>query len=162
MLTGAGFDIGEGALLKQDRELAALKMRNSGTQLELEKIQGRLDKAAISGESRGVYRIFFDEDATSLRSGALANLEVLAESIKRDPHAMTVNVVGHTDDTGVPDYNDRLALARANTVSAYLAARGLAMDRIKTSGQGAAQPIAGNATQSGRQLNRRVDVFISR
>lgn len=162
LLAGGGFDLGEGALLKQDRELAALKIRNVGTQLELERIQGDLDKAALTDASMGVYQVFFDEDATSLRAGAVANLEVLAEAIKTNPHVVTVNVVGHTDDTGVADYNDRLALARANSVSAYLGARGISTDHIKTSGQGASQPIASNATQAGRQLNRRVDVFVSR
>jgi outer membrane protein OmpA-like peptidoglycan-associated protein len=162
LLTGAGFDMGEGTLLKQDRELAALKLRNAGTQMEIEKVQRDLDRSAISGASMGVYQVFFDEDSTSLRSGAVANLETLAESIKSDPHAATINVVGHTDDTGVSDYNDRLALARANSVSAYLGARGISMDRIKTSGKGASNPIASNSTQAGRQLNRRVDVFLSR
>jgi outer membrane protein OmpA-like peptidoglycan-associated protein len=162
MLAGGGLDMGEGALLKQERELTALQIRNIGTQLELEKIQGHLDRAALSDASIGVYQVFFDEDATSLRAGAVANLETLAEAIKTNPHVMTVNVVGHTDDTGVPDYNDRLALARANTVSAYLGTRGISMGSIKTSGQGASQPIASNASQAGRQLNRRVDVFVSR
>lgn len=162
MLAGGGFDMGEGALLKQDRELAALKIRNVGTQLELEKIQGNLDRAALTDASIGVYQVFFDEDATSLRAGAVSNLEVLAEAIKTNPHVGTVNVVGHTDDTGVAEYNDQLALARANSVSAYLGARGISTSRIKTSGQGASKPIASNATQAGRQLNRRVDVFVSR
>ncbi len=162
LLAGGGFDLGEGALLKQDRELAALKLRNVGTQLELEKIQGTLDRAALTDASIGIYQVFFDEDATSLRAGAVANLEVLAEAIKINPHVGTVNVVGHTDDTGVADYNDRLAIARANSVSAYLGARGISVDQIKTSGQGASKPIASNSTKAGRQLNRRVDVFVSR
>jgi len=162
MLMGAGLDLGEGALLKQDRELAALKVRNAGTQLELEKIQGQFDQAAFSDESIGVYQVFFDEDATSLRSGAITNLESLAETIKRDPSALMVNVVGHTDDTGASEYNDRLAQARADSVSAYLGARGISMDRIKTRSEGAAKPIASNTTQAGRQLNRRVDVFLSK
>jgi outer membrane protein OmpA-like peptidoglycan-associated protein len=162
LIAGAGLDMGEGAQLAQERELAALKLRNVGTQVELEKIQGQLDNAAQSEGTPGVYQVFFDEDATSLRAGAIANLEVFAESLKKDPHTITVNVVGHTDDTGAPEYNDRLALARATSVTSYLAGRGIATDRIKTSSEGAAKPIANNLTPAGRQLNRRVDVFISR
>jgi outer membrane protein OmpA-like peptidoglycan-associated protein len=154
--------MGENAQINQEREIAALKMRNIGTQVELEKIQGQLDDAAQSEGTAGVYQVFFDEDATSLRSGAIANLEVFAESLKRSPNALVVNVVGHTDDTGAPEYNDRLALARATSVTTYLAGRGIATDRIKTSSEGAAKPIGSNLTPSGRQLNRRVDVFISR
>jgi outer membrane protein OmpA-like peptidoglycan-associated protein len=162
MMAGAQQDIQEGTQLEQERKLAALKVHTFANQMELEKIQARLDTPQGAPKVNPVYQVFFDEDATSMRSGALSNLEAIAESIKTNPYVGTISIVGHSDDTGNNDYNEKLALARASSVAAYLAGRGIALDKIKTSGVGSQKPIANNATPAGRQLNRRVDVQIGR
>jgi len=159
-MSGAGYDLAEGTQLEQGRELAALRVQNVANQRELERLQGRLDDVIGMDPSGGVYQVFFDENATSLRAGAIANLEVIADSIKNSPRAYVINVVGHTDDAGTPETNSRLAEARARAVSAYLGARGISMDQIKVSSFGATRPIATNGNSVGRQLNRRVDIYI--
>ena len=110
----------------------------------------------------GVYQVFFDEDQTNLRAGAVSNLENVAESIKASSFMRTVHVAGHTDDTGNTKYNESLAEARAKTVGAYLASRGIPSVQVEVKSYGATKPIATNSTVAGRQLNRRVDVYISR
>lgn len=162
LLTGAGYDLSESSALREEEELASLKVQNAVNGKQLEQIQARLDRAVTADISGGVYQVFFDSDATSLKAGSIANLEIIADAIKGSPAAAVVNVVGHTDDSGNPDYNARLAEARARTVSAYLGARGLSMDRITVKNFGATRPIASNSTPEGRQLNRRVDIYISR
>jgi outer membrane protein OmpA-like peptidoglycan-associated protein len=162
MVAGAQQDIEEGTQLDQERKLAALKVQTFTNQMELEKIQARLDMPQGAPKTNAVYQVFFDEDATSMRSGAVENLEAIAESIKTNPYVGTVSVIGHSDDTGNSEYNDKLALARATSVASYLASRGISLDRLKTSGAGAQKPIATNKTPTGRQLNRRVDVQIAR
>jgi outer membrane protein OmpA-like peptidoglycan-associated protein len=162
MMGGAGLDITEGALLEQQRELAAMKVQNLATARELDSIQGKLDRAISADATSGVYQVFFDTDATSIRAGSTANLEVIADSIKRSAKAHKVYVVGHADDGGAPDYNDRLAEARARTVAAYLTARGISSDQVAVTSHGAKRPLVTNATPEGRQLNRRVDVYIGR
>jgi outer membrane protein OmpA-like peptidoglycan-associated protein len=92
----------------------------------------------------------------------MANLETIAESIKGSNVVRKVHVVGHTDDTGNVKYNETLSQARAASVSSYLAGRGIANDQIEVKSFGATKPIATNSTEAGRQLNRRVDVYISR
>ncbi|MCB0354302.1 MAG: OmpA family protein [Bdellovibrionales bacterium] len=159
-LTGAGFDLNESALLEQENALASLRTSNIGNRRQLVQIQDKLDSYARSASLGGVYQVFFDPDATNLRAGAVANLQTIAESMQRNPSAYRIHVVGHSDDNGTPEYNERLALARARTVSGYLAARGISMDQIMVSSFGAERPIATNATPVGRQLNRRVDVFL--
>ncbi|RMG41679.1 MAG: OmpA family protein [Candidatus Dadabacteria bacterium] len=161
-LSGAAYDLNESELIRQEKELAALRVQNAANAQQLARIQNKLDRAITSDIAGGVYQVFFDPDQTSLRAGAIANLETIAESIKASPHAYTINVVGHTDDSGSPEHNERLAEARARTVSAYLASRGISSDRIKVKSFGAKRPIATNATDVGRQLNRRVDIYISR
>lgn len=161
-LSGAAYDSLEATQIRQEEALASLKMQNSANRESLRDLQGRLDGAIASDNTGGIYQVFFDPDATSLRAGAVANLEVLAESIKASPRAYIVNVVGHADDAGSPDYNQRLAEARARTVSAYLGERGVSMSQIAVRGFGSKRPLATNNTAEGRQLNRRVDIFLGK
>ena len=71
-----------------------------------------------------------------------------------------IDVYGHTDSTGNDAINIPLSQNRAQAVSGYLSSRGVAVARIGTQGFGASQPVASNATEVGRQQNRRVEVKI--
>jgi len=162
-ITGAGYDVAEGAMLNNKRELASLKVQNLANTRQLAQIQDQLDNAVgadISGT--GVFQIFFDLDATSLKAGSVANVQTIADSLKRNPAAYKINVVGHADDSGTPDYNERLAESRARSVSALLGSNGISMDQIVVSSFGSKRPLVTNTTAEGRQLNRRVDIFIGR
>ena len=161
-LSGAGYDLNESVLLDQERALASLKIQNEANSQQLRNLQNRMDKAVLSNLTAGVHQVFFDIDATSLKAGAIANLEVIADQIKTSTHGVTINVVGHSDDSGNPEYNSKLAEARARSVSAYLAARGISMNRILVSSFGGERPIATNSSPVGRQLNRRVDIYIAK
>ena len=161
-LQGAGYDLAEGGILEEQRNLQAVQIQNQATARELQNVQAKLDRAMAADVAGGMYQVFFDSDATSLRSGAIANLEVIADSIRTSPYATSVNVVGHTDDSGSPEHNQRVAEARARTVASYLAARGISSDRIQVQSFGSTRPIASNSTDVGRQLNRRADVYIGR
>lgn len=163
LLMGMGYDMQEGAQLDQNRELAALKVQSAANQMELAKLQGHLDSSsAPSPIGAGVYTVHFDEDQTNLRLGAVKGLEQVAEALKGGRAFRTVYVVGHTDDTGRPDYNEKLAKARADAVAGYLAARGIPTDNIKVESFSASRPVATNKTAAGRQLNRRTEVSIIR
>ena len=160
-LTGMTYDQIEGTQLYHKRQLASLKIQNATNARHLSHIQDQLDSGTTS-IAGSVYQVFFDVDATNLRSGAIANLEVITDSIKGDSNAFKIHVVGHSDDSGAVEYNKRLAEARARTVSSYLASNGVSIDQIVVNSFGAKRPIATNSTPVGRQLNRRVDVYISR
>ncbi len=162
LMIGAGYDLQESALLKNENELASLRIQNAVNAKQLEQLQARLDRSPTADLGVGVYQVFFDTDATSLKAGAVSNLEVIAEAIKANPSNASVTVSGHSDDSGKPEYNERLAEARARTVSAYLGARGISMDKIVVKNFGATHPIASNSTPEGRQLNRRVDIYLTR
>lgn len=162
LLHGIGYDLEEGNQLRLHRQLASLNVQATANQRYLEKLQGTLDNTMGRDPVGGVYQVFFDEDQTNLRYGAMSNLEALAESIKATSFMRTVHVSGHTDDTGNTKYNESLADARAKNVAAYLASRGIPVVQVESKGYGASKPIATNATSAGRQMNRRVDVYISR
>ena len=161
-ISGAGYDLTESTQLHQEKQLASLRVQNQANSQALARLQDRLDRAIAADMNGGIYQVFFDPDATNLRAGAVANLEIIAETIKQSTHAYVVNVVGHADDAGTPEYNDRLAEARARTVSAYLSERGISLGQIKVGSFGSKRPLATNTTDTGRQLNRRVDVYLGR
>ncbi len=69
-----------------------------------------------------------------------------------------VEVAGHTDSTGSESYNQSLSERRANSVSTYLTSQGVIQQRVITVGMGEARPVADNASDSGRQANRRVEI----
>lgn len=76
-------------------------------------------------------------------------------------HADTeLKILGHTDSIGSELYNLRLSIERAETVMDYLRARGVALGRLSADGRGEAEPIADNATESGRAINRRVEIVV--
>jgi hypothetical protein len=72
-----------------------------------------------------------------------------------------VKVTGHTDYVGSAAYNDKLALARANAVKAFLVKYGANADQITTAGNGKRAPEVDNRTKEGRFMNRRVDLAVT-
>ena len=73
----------------------------------------------------------------------------------------TVNVIGHTDNTGAASYNQDLSQRRAQAVASVLINAGVAPQRIRSIGRGEDSPIASNLTPEGRQQNRRVEIIIT-
>lgn len=90
---------------------------------------------------------------------SIAELDVLRDFMNSRP-AVTVRIEGHTDNTGSVKINKSLSLARAEAVKAYIVQRGVDPKRIQTVGFGSARPIADNATEFGRSLNRRTEIVI--
>ena len=71
-----------------------------------------------------------------------------------------VEVQGYTDSVGSWEYNLNLSEQRAKQVSSYLAQNGVLQQRLIATGQGKANPIASNESESGRAQNRRVEIHI--
>ncbi|HFA50085.1 MAG TPA: flagellar motor protein MotB [Bacteroidetes bacterium] len=86
-------------------------------------------------------------------------LDNLVSVMKAKPN-MTIEVAGHTDNTGNTDSNQTLSQARAQAVYDYLLAHGIAADRMTSKGYGETKPVASNDTAEGRQNNRRTEFQI--
>ena len=71
-----------------------------------------------------------------------------------------VHVVGHTDSDGSDAYNLDLSRRRADAVANDLIAAGVPANRVRAEGRGEREPRADNATAAGKQLNRRVEIYI--
>lgn len=72
-----------------------------------------------------------------------------------------VDVYGYTDSTGSEQYNLDLSQRRAVSVATVLASQGVDSGRFYITGKGEEDPIASNATETGRAQNRRVEIQLS-
>jgi len=103
--------------------------------------------------------ILFPFNSTELYPAGRENLRKLAGILQRNPGS-EVLIVGHTDNVGSDAYNLDLSRRRAQAAASYLISNGVAAGRIRTEGRGETEPISSNATEAGRQENRRVEVAI--
>lgn len=104
--------------------------------------------------------ITFAHDSTNINSSFYNTLNKLAQTMNQYDKT-TVLVMGHTDSTGNPSYNQGLSERRAQAVANYLTQRGVSNYRIQTRGYGQNQPIANNSTEQGRLQNRRVEIKLN-
>ena len=103
--------------------------------------------------------ILFDVDSAAIRASLQSDLRALARNLQQYPDT-TVDVIGHTDNTGSAEYNQDLSARRAQAVAGVLLEAGVAPARVRAYGRGETQPVATNLTPEGRQQNRRVEVII--
>jgi outer membrane protein OmpA-like peptidoglycan-associated protein len=114
-----------------------------------------MEQALKTMRTYATYGIHFDFDKSSIQNESYGLIKEMVTTLNNNP-LWTVQIVGHTDSTGADAYNQKLSLARANSLKAALVKRGISPDRLTTLGAGASQPVATNKTIQGRALNRRV------
>jgi outer membrane protein OmpA-like peptidoglycan-associated protein len=100
--------------------------------------------------------ITFQLNSAEILPSSAATLERAAQTLRDNP-GVRVEIAGHTDDLGKPDYNLRLSEARARSVAAWLAAKGIDPARLEPRGYGNTQPKAPNDTDANRARNRRIE-----
>jgi outer membrane protein OmpA-like peptidoglycan-associated protein len=103
--------------------------------------------------------ILFDFDRFELKSQYYAVLDEIALKLSQNPDTK-IEIQGHTDNVGTAEYNQLLSEKRARTVKNYLVHKGVGKDRLFPVGFGYAINQASNRTESGRALNRRVEMSI--
>ena len=103
--------------------------------------------------------ITFDFDDADINAGFYPVLDSVGLVLNEFDQTF-VEVAGHTDSKGSTDYNQGLSEQRAESVASYLSARQVQYDRLIAVGAGETRPVADNATEGGRALNRRVEITI--
>lgn len=101
----------------------------------------------------------FAVNSSSLLPGAYDEVNRVAQVLNQYPQT-TIVISGHTDSTGSEQYNQTLSERRANAVKNALVGMGVNPARMTTIGFGKSKPVASNASEAGRQLNRRVELRI--
>ncbi|MBI6885079.1 OmpA family protein [Pseudomonas putida] len=133
-----------------DKQEAQLRKQLEGSGVEVQR-QGDAIKLIMPGN------ITFNSNSADVSSTFYNPLNQVAASLKQYDQS-AIDIVGHTDSTGSRQRNLDLSQLRAVSVGNYLIAQGVAGTRIVSRGAGPDQPIASNATEAGRQENRRVEI----
>ncbi|AIG02201.1 outer membrane porin OprF [Pseudomonas fluorescens] len=101
----------------------------------------------------------FDFDKAVVKPNSYGDVKNLADFMAQYP-ATNVEVAGHTDSVGPDAYNQKLSQRRADAVKQVLVKDGVAPNRITSVGYGESRPVADNATEAGRAVNRRVEASV--
>jgi OOP family OmpA-OmpF porin len=121
---------------------------NKGCPYVKKEVRQKVDLAA-----KGVY---FKTNSAVLDSSSFQNLDEII-NIMKSQEAFIIDIEGHTDNKGNPDKNLVLSQKRADACKAYFIQNGVREGRIESIGYGDLNPIADNATEEGRALNRRTE-----
>ncbi|HEU4698237.1 MAG TPA: OmpA family protein [Gemmatimonadales bacterium] len=151
-IIGAAVGGAAGAIIGDimDRQAADLKQNIKGATVE--RVGEGIEVTFASG-------LLYDFDSDVVKLEARRNLDELARSFKEYP-GTDLLIVGHTDSVGTASYNQDLSARRAEAAKRYLVSRGVDAARIRATGRGESEPVAGNGSDEGRARNRRVEVAI--
>ncbi|HEV3422236.1 MAG TPA: OmpA family protein [Paraburkholderia sp.] len=103
--------------------------------------------------------VTFDTNSYAIKPSFAPVLDQLAQTLTQNPEVVA-QVIGYTDSTGQPTYNQTLSVNRAQSVIGYLGQRGIAAQRLAADGRGQNDPVADNGTEAGRAANRRVEIYL--
>jgi outer membrane protein OmpA-like peptidoglycan-associated protein len=147
---GIGALAGGGIGAYQDRQEAELRRETAGTGIDVTR-DGDVIKLNLPDG------VTFDFAKYDLKPQFYPALNTIASTLK-EYNQTIVEVSGHTDSVGSDAANQTLSERRANAVSGYLMGQGVVRERFEVVGMGERYPVASNDTDSGRALNRRVEI----
>jgi outer membrane protein OmpA-like peptidoglycan-associated protein len=110
-------------------------------------------------EASDTIRLYFEYKKLSFTASSAPDFDAVVVELQERPE-LRVEVNAYTDNVGSAAYNRRLSRYRADAVSQMLQVRGIDASRIVADGRGEQEPIADNATEEGRALNRRVELTL--
>ncbi len=138
-------------------DLSPFILPQEGTPEELNlKIDRRKNNQSIH-----VDLIYFKSDSATLTDGIRIVLKHIAAQLKA-AHGFMIEVIGHTDYTAGAIHNQKLSLARAQSVYAELIKLGVNQENLAVSGRGEYEPIATNSTEEGKRKNRRIEFKLTK
>jgi OOP family OmpA-OmpF porin len=105
-------------------------------------------------------KIQFDFDKATIKPASFDLMNEIASVIAKNPQIKRLRIEGHASSEGNPAHNRTLSDERAQAVMKYLNDHGIATNELVAAGYGADRPIADNATEDGREKNRRVEFVI--
>ncbi|MGR3634537.1 MAG: OmpA family protein [Shimia sp.] len=152
-LVGAAIGAGAGALIGNQLDKQAAELRE--TLDDDVRIENTGDRLILTMPQDILFEVDSDVVSYSLED----DLFKVATSLNNYPDT-TVQILGHTDNTGSAAHNQGLSQRRSNAVAEVLMDGGVPFGRIESIGRGEDQPIASNLDEEGRRQNRRVEIVI--
>jgi outer membrane protein OmpA-like peptidoglycan-associated protein len=144
---------GTGVGYYMDKQEQALRQAVAASEAAAVQRQGEVLSVTLKSD------FLFDVDSSVVHPGAYPEIDRLARVFTQYPNTR-IRIEGHTDSTGLEEYNLLLSQRRAEAVKQLFVSREVYPDRITTIGYGESRPKAGNDTLYGRQLNRRVEIYV--
>jgi outer membrane protein OmpA-like peptidoglycan-associated protein len=153
---GAAIGAGGGYLWSRhmEEQRVAMEQAAQGTGVKVAQTADNRLKLEIPSD------VSFDTGRYDIKPPLRPVLDRFAATLNQNP-VTHVTIIGHTDSTGSDAVNNPLSVNRAAATRNYLSARGVASNRIAIDGRGSREPIADNATATGRAMNRRVEIFVA-
>ena len=173
-----------GLLDREKSEKGQLAEKVSQNQQTIEELQKKIAQRQSAAEASGFGKgydvafdaeagtititlpetILFDSGRANLKRASSTELDHIQSVVESKYSGRPIDVVGHTDTDPIQKSkwqdNWELSAQRALTVVRYLITRGVPAERIRAIGRGENQPIASNATASGKAKNRRVEIVV--
>lgn len=106
-----------------------------------------------------LHNIFFATGSADLLPASETEIDNIAQLMNENTE-MKIMIIGHTDDVGAEDDNQKLSEARAKAVVDALVLKGISLGRLQYEGRGERSPVADNSTEKGRSQNRRTEMVI--
>ncbi len=104
--------------------------------------------------------IFFETGKFDLKNESKSELNKLVTLLNDNPN-LKIQLDGHTDNVGQEKDNLLLSTNRAKAVVGYLLSKSVNAQRLTYKGFGSSRPVADNATEQGKALNRRTELSIT-
>lgn len=136
-----------------DNQEAMMRQQLAG--VEAANVQRNANLLAVTFKSDFLFAV----DSAQLKPGSYDEIARVAKVLVQYPQT-NILIAGYTDSTGSETYNQQLSERRAEVVKNALMGQGVNPGRLTTIGYGESRPVAENATEAGRQLNRRVEITI--
>ena len=144
----------------QEFEVRALN--DVDARLQLNKRPQKPNVLVTTREIKLTKEVHFQLDSADILTDSLALIEEIAEVLKERLDIKSVEVQGHTDNTGAAVYNLKLSQQRAESVVNAIVRLGVSRDRLEPKGYGPEKPLVPNTTEANMAKNRRVQIIIKR
>jgi outer membrane protein OmpA-like peptidoglycan-associated protein len=154
-IIGAGIGGLSGAAVGNymDRQERELRAKMAGTGVSVERVSESQINLVMPSD------ITFDVNRAEVKPEFRGVISNLAQALASQP-STSIDIIGHADATGSDALNQSLSERRAQSVAYLLEQQGVQAPRLVALGRGELEPVASNATETGRQQNRRVELKV--
>lgn len=139
---------------RMENQKRAMEQATQGTGVQVTQTQDNRLKLEIPSD------ISFDTGRADIKPELRPVLDRFASTLVENP-ATTINIVGHTDNTGSDAVNNPLSTERAARTRDYLTTRGVSPGRFTIEGRGSHEPLVANTSDANRARNRRVEIYVA-